>query len=167
MWKAIKAMFGGKKTKNAGLAVAAAAVVGGSFQFGARSNKNLETLCPAPQQLAQCMIEQTTVDFMVIEGYRSQERQNKLYAKGRTEPGKKVTWTLNSRHTSARAFDIVALRDGEIDWTVPPYHEINKAAEKCSKLTGIEYTWGGTFSGRDWGHFETKACIVQSTTADI
>ena len=155
------------KAKNTGLAVAVVAAVSGGFQFGARSNRNLETLCTAPQQLAQCMIEQTEIDFMVIEGYRSQERQNKLYAKGRTEAGKKVTWTLNSRHTSGRAFDIVALEGGEIDWSSAPYKEINKAAEKCSKLTGIDYIWGGTFSGRDWGHFETKACVVQSNEENI
>lgn len=153
--------------KKAGLTVATVAAVGSGFVFGERSNKNLQTLCPAPQQLAQCMIEQTTIDFTVIEGYRSQERQNKIYAKGRTKPGRKVTWTLNSRHTSARAFDIVALSGGEIDWSPAPYKEINKAAEKCASLTGIEYTWGGNFSGRDWGHFETSQCIVKKKDANV
>tara|TARA_R110000851_G_scaffold182721_1_gene331826 strand:+ start:9193 stop:9690 length:498 start_codon:yes stop_codon:yes gene_type:complete len=155
------------KAKNTGLAVVVAAAMGGGFQFGSRSDTNLQTLCTATQQLAQCMIEQTTVDFTVIEGYRSQERQNKLYAKGRTEAGNKVTWTLNSRHTSARAFDIVALKEsGEQSWDPKYYKEVNKAAEKCSSLTGIGYTWGGTFSGRDWGHFETKQCVVKATEAD-
>jgi len=43
----------------------------------------------------------------VSEGYRSQERQNKLYAQGRTAPGNIVTKTLNSRHTRGKAMDIV------------------------------------------------------------
>lgn len=159
--------FGKNKTKNTTVVVAVVALTSGGFQFGIRSKSNLQTLCPAPQQLAQCMIEQTAVDFMVIEGFRSQERQNKLYAQGRTESGKKVTWTLNSSHSTAMAFDIVALDDGEINWSPEPYKEINKVADKCSQLTGIDYVWGGTFSGRDWGHFETKACIVESTSEDI
>lgn len=156
------------KLKNTGLAVAAVAAVGGGmFQFGTRSNNNLETVCLSTQQLAQCAILKTEVDFMVIEGYRPQERQVELYAQGRTKPGRKVTWTLNSRHTSGRAIDIVALEGGEIDWSPEPYKEINKAFEACSQELDIEYVWGGTFKGRDWGHFETEQCFTEKQKVDI
>ena len=37
-------------------------------------------------------------DFMVLEGVRTPARQKELYAQGRTKPGPKVTWTLNSNH---------------------------------------------------------------------
>lgn len=43
---------------------------------------------------------------IVIETYRSQERQDYLYAQGRVREGPQVTWTKNSYHTSRRAFDI-------------------------------------------------------------
>ncbi len=43
-------------------------------------------------------LELSEVDFKVIEGVRSVERQKALYAQGRTAPGKVVTWTLNSNH---------------------------------------------------------------------
>lgn len=154
-------------TKKTALTGGMIVAVAGGFAFGERSNKNLSTVCLATQQLAQCAITQTDIDFMVIEGYRPQERQNELYAQGRTEAGKKVTWTLNSRHTSGMAIDIVALKDGEIDWSPEPYKQINKAFEKCSNITGIDYVWGGTFKGRDWGHFETKQCVVEKTKVDI
>jgi peptidoglycan L-alanyl-D-glutamate endopeptidase CwlK len=37
-------------------------------------------------------------DCFVNEGVRTPARQKKLYAQGRTVPGKKVTWTLVSNH---------------------------------------------------------------------
>ena len=153
--------------KKAVLTAVVVASVGSGFNFGARSNTNLATVCPATQQLAHCAISETQIDFMVIEGFRPQSRQNALYAQGRTTAGWKVTWTLNSRHTSGRAIDIVALRNGEIDWSSAPYAEVNKAFRVCSARLGIEYVWGGTFKGRDWGHFETKQCTVTTTAADI
>lgn len=154
--------------RKAALTTAVVAAAGSGFVFGERSNRNLDTVCPAPKQIAQCAIKHTTIDFMVIEGYRPQERQNELYAQGRTKPGRKVTWTLNSRHTTGRAIDIVALKEsGELDWSPAPYKEINKAFEKCSKMMDIEYIWGGTFAGRDWGHFETTQCTFEKQKVDI
>lgn len=46
------------------------------------------------------------VEFNAGEGFRPQERQNALYAQGRTAPGPVVTQTLNSNHTSGRANDV-------------------------------------------------------------
>ena len=54
--------------------------------------------------LAEC--KRQGLNVLITETYRSQERQNYLYEQGRTRPGKKVTWTENSRHTSRRAWDI-------------------------------------------------------------
>lgn len=47
--------------------------------------------------------------FRVREVYRTQERQNELYAKGRTKEGNIVTWTLNSKHTQRLAADVEPL----------------------------------------------------------
>ena len=49
------------------------------------------------------------VEFNAGEGLRPQERQNALYAQGRTAPGPIVTQTLNSNHTSGRANDVVPM----------------------------------------------------------
>ncbi len=157
----------GSLIRKPALTAGAVAVIAGGFTFGARSNNNLDTVCLATQQLAQCAITKTEIDFMVIEGFRPQERQNKLWEIGRTKPGKKVTWTLNSRHTTGRAIDIVALEEGEINWSPAPYKEINKAFKTCSIELDIDYVWGGTFKGRDWGHFETTECVTQKQKVGI
>lgn len=69
-----------------------------AFGLGERSRKNLEGVHPKLIDVVERAIELTTVDFFVNEGVRSPERQKELYAQGRTKPGPKVTWTLNSNH---------------------------------------------------------------------
>lgn len=44
--------------------------------------------------------------FRILEAYRTQDRQNQLYAQGRTKPGIIVTYTLHSLHTKRLAVDI-------------------------------------------------------------
>lgn len=48
---------------------------------------------------------------------RTQSEQDALYAKGRTAPGKKVTWTRNSYHIQGLAVDIVLLLDKDKNGT--------------------------------------------------
>lgn len=54
--------------------------------------------------LAEC--KRQGLDIIITETYRPQERQDYLYEQGRTRPGRKVTWTRNSFHTTRRAFDV-------------------------------------------------------------
>ena len=51
----------------------------------------------------------------LFEGFRSQARQEELYAQGRTAPGQIVTWTHHSDHTSCMAGDIIP-RSPEGKW---------------------------------------------------
>ena len=45
-------------------------------------------------------------DVIVVEGVRTEKRQQELYAQGRTKPGKVVTWTMNSKHIDGLAVDL-------------------------------------------------------------
>ncbi|RHW38691.1 M15 family peptidase [Lysinibacillus yapensis] len=90
-------------------------------------------------------------DIFITETYRSQERQNYLYAQGRTRPGQKVTWTLESNHKSRRAWDIAVAPPKKL------YDEstLNKVGAIAKKL-GI--TWGGAWiKNLDQPHFEVPA----------
>ncbi|MEC1304333.1 M15 family metallopeptidase [Lysinibacillus capsici] len=87
-------------------------------------------------------------NIFITETYRSQERQNYLYAQGRTRPGQIVTWTLSSKHTSRLAWDIAI---------GPPqslYDETTlKRVGGIARKLGI--VWGGDWTGsRDRPHFE-------------
>lgn len=81
--------------------------------------RDLKELNPLVEFLARKALEDIKsqgVNPLVVETYRSQARQNKLYAQGRTAPGNKVTWTRNSKHTSRKAIDIVPQRSGKAIW---------------------------------------------------
>lgn len=69
-----------------------------SFVFSKRSRASLDGVHPKMVLVAERALALSEVDFVVVEGVRSHERQRELYAQGRTRPGPKVTWTLKSNH---------------------------------------------------------------------
>lgn len=89
------------------------------------------------------------LNVLITETYRSQERQEWLYQQGRSRPGKVVTWTHNSRHTSRRAWDICKNVKGQ-EYSDPNFFK--QCGEVAAEL-GI--TWGGIWkSSPDTPHFE-------------
>ncbi|MEC7118346.1 MAG: M15 family metallopeptidase [Pseudomonadota bacterium] len=87
-----------------------------------------------------------TVDFMVVEGLRTLERQKQLYAQGRTTKGKIVTWTLKSKHLDGLAVDLAPIKNGQIDWTdLPKFDAVAKAMFAAAAELGVKIRWGA-----DW-----------------
>jgi hypothetical protein len=90
------------------------------------------------------------LNVLITETYRSQERQDYLYAQGRTRKGNKVTWTRYSRHTSRRAWDICKNLKG---------HEYSDTEffYKCGEIArDLGITWGGDWTSPDMPHFEVS-----------
>ena len=54
------------------------------FTFSERSLNNLKGVHPKLVAVVKRALEITPIDFTVLEGVRSQERQNELWAQGRT-----------------------------------------------------------------------------------
>lgn len=90
------------------------------------------------------------VHWIVTSTYRDQEFQDWLYEQGRTRPGRKVTWTRNSRHLSRKAWDIAIKKsDGSIDWNaikadvdldqLPDYLELARVGQEMGLEVG--YFW--------------------------
>lgn len=99
------------------------------------------------------------VPFCVVEGLRTLERQKELYAKGRTKPGKIVTWTLNSEHLSGRAVDLAPLNElRKIDWEdIDGFKEIMRAMKEAAKELKVDLECGGDWDKhRDYPHFQIK-----------
>jgi peptidoglycan L-alanyl-D-glutamate endopeptidase CwlK len=93
-------------------------------------------------------IELTTVDFTVLEGVRSVERQRKLYEAGASQ-------TLNGRHITGHAVDLGAWVDGQVRWDWPLYHKIAAAMKTAAQELKIAIVWGGDWKGfPDGPHFE-------------
>jgi len=88
------------------------------------------------------------VEIFLTETFRPQERQNELFAQGRTAPGKIVTWTKNSMHTKKLAVDI-AFAGAEL------YPRNHKKWEKIAEI--------GKDLGIDWSFdlFKVEKCHFQ------
>lgn len=90
-------------------------------------------------------------DIFITETYRSQERQDYLYAQGRTRPGKIVTWTNSSNHEARLAWDIAV---------APPktLYDVSTLTKVGAIAKRLNITWGGTWNDNiDLPHFEVKS----------
>lgn len=87
-------------------------------------------------------------DVRLVEGVRSQQRQNQLFAQGRDTAGPVVTWTRNSLHASGRAADLV-INGGYDDAT--GFALLRQVAEE----EGLH-----TLGAKDPGHLELRGAAT-------
>ena len=98
------------------------------------------------------------ISVIVTCTYRSSEEQDKLYAQGRTDPGKIVTYacggqslhncTLEGKPAS-KAVDLVFGTRKKVYWSGPWW-----LLGMISKYFGL--AWGGDWKHKDNPHFESK-----------
>lgn len=121
-----------------------------------RSKKRLATCHPDLQRLCNELIKE--IDFTVIFGHRSVEEQQKLYAKGRSAPGPKVTncdgIRFKSRHNYKPSL-AVDLAPYPIDWQdIERFKDLGARAKQVADRLGIKVSWGGDWKWKDYPHFE-------------
>lgn len=119
-----------------------------AFKLGKRSRANLAGAHPDLVRVVERAIAISPVDFMVIEGVRTPERQRALYAQGRTKPGKVVTWTLNSNHfRQADGYGhAVDLLPAPYDWKdLRHFDLVAQAMFRAAEELGVTIRWGA-----DW-----------------
>jgi len=131
-----------------------------------RSAKNVSTLHSKVQQvfrnwIAECQIlaKAHGYEYKAISGNRTWEEQAKIYAQGRTAPGKIVTNARPgfSNHNYGIAVDMGVFKDGKyLDASKPSEAE---AFHRKAAVVGEKYNieWGGSWkSFKDFPHFEYK-----------
>jgi peptidoglycan L-alanyl-D-glutamate endopeptidase CwlK len=126
------------------------------WQADPRSEKNLATVQPQLQKLGRELLRRLAAEgltFKVIQGRRTQAEQDALWAKGRTKPGPKVTWTRNSRHLTGRAIDLALFSGKNVVWESKHYTRAGEIGEQLGLV------WGGRWKGgkTDKPHFELPA----------
>lgn len=131
-----------------------------------RSAKNVATLHSKIQQvfrnwIAECQLlaKAHGYEYKAISGNRTWEEQAKIYAQGRTAPGKIVTNAKPgfSNHNYGIAVDMGVFKDGKyLDEHKPSEAEaFHKKAATIAEKYNIE--WGGSWkSFKDYPHFEYK-----------
>jgi peptidoglycan L-alanyl-D-glutamate endopeptidase CwlK len=136
------------------------------MKFSERSRKNLAGIHPDLVNVMERAIVESPVDFTITEGLRTSERQQELYAQGRTKPGKIVTYAdgiVNKSNHQAHedgygyAVDLYPYVDGQV--RVNDIDSLGKIACHIKSVAGsieINVEWGGDWKMRDYAHFELK-----------
>jgi len=109
------------------------------FRFSARSIERLKGVHPDLVRVVYRALELTTVDFAVLEGLRTVERQRQLVASGASQ-------TMASRHLNGFAVDLGAVIGGEVRWDWPLYNHIARAMQQASKDEDVPVRWGGCWA---------------------
>lgn len=119
-----------------------------TFVLGATSQKNLLGVHGDLVRVVRRAIQLTQVDFRVIEGVRTKARQRELVAAGASR-------TMDSRHLTGHAVDLVALVGGKVRWDWPLYGTLAAAMKSAARELGVPLRWGGDWTTfRDGPHFE-------------
>ncbi len=91
----------------------------------------------------------STLDFRVIEGIRTLERQRQLVRNGRSR-------TLNSRHLTGHAVDLAPMINNQIPWEDwSAFYRIAKTMKQAAQQMELPLQWGGDWKKfKDGPHFE-------------
>lgn len=125
-----------------------------------RTTRNLKDVHPDLVRVVEAVYPACRQPFHVTEGRRTMARQQELVRQG-------LSKTLNSRHLTGHAVDVVAVTGpGRITWALPAYASIADAILDTAGALGIRMRWGGDWNmnGRtddetfvDGPHFELLA----------
>lgn len=134
--------------------------------------RDIDSLVPVVREKLerlQARAKEKGIEFIVVQTLRTAAEELAYFAQGRKtldevnrlrkdagmgpitaeENTHIVTKVMTSIHEFGCAFDIAIVREGRVDWNdIPAY----KAVGAIGESLGLR--WGGTFSFRDWGHFE-------------
>jgi len=118
------------------------------FTLGPRSKVRLQGVNPDLVKVVERAIKLSEVDFTVIEGLRTLERQRKLVDSGASQ-------TMKSRHLTGHAVDLAAWVDDQVDWSWPLYDKIAAAMKQASAQVNVPIEWGGDWTSfKDGPHFQ-------------
>lgn len=118
-----------------------------SYKYSQKSLNNLNSANPDFALVFNQVIK--IIDCTVLSGFRTVEEQQKLFAKGRTEPGNIVTnldgIAKRSRHQSGHAVDVVPY---PVDWNNRERFVYFAGIVKgIAFQLDIKIRWGGDWDG--------------------
>ena len=139
-----------------------------NFRLSRRSLERMQGVHPDLVKVVLLAIQLTEVDFGVIEGLRTIEKQREYVAKGASK-------TMNSRHLAhpsdglSRAVDLAIWEDRDLDrvvdadelsWRFPHYKDLATWVKRASVQLNVPVTWGGEWTTlKDGPHFELNRAV--------
>lgn len=131
------------------------------------SSQRIDLLHPKIREEIRGLVEKansliaSNITIRIVQGLRTIDEQNALYAQGRTKPGKIVTNAKggSSFHNYAIAFDFAFLVNGkEISWDINKDWDGDKIAdwmEVVNLFKKAGYEWGGDWKSlKDYPHIQ-------------
>lgn len=113
-----------------------------SFRLSVRSERRLSEVKEELQRVVRKGIKKTTVDFGVTEGLRTRTTQMKYVAAGKSK-------TMNSKHLTGDAVDLVAYVGSAVSWEITLYDNIAEAIREAAIEEGVSIRWGAAWHIRD------------------
>ena len=133
------------------------------------ASRRIEDLQPLLQVKAKYWLEMCErewpgkdIDPLITNTLRTRKEQEDLWAKGRTKPGPKVTWTKESAHLYGLAFDFVPLRLGKPVWGNRRPEDIALWTRMGQFAESLGLEWGGRWKDKkgkpkpDMPHIQVK-----------
>ena len=109
-----------------------------SIILGQRSLSRLEGVHPDLVRVVKKAAALSDLDFTVLEGLRTVERQKQLVAQGASK-------TMNSRHITGHAVDLAPMIAGEVRWDWGLYLKLGEIMRAASLAEKVPIRWGGTW----------------------
>lgn len=126
-------------------------------KYSKRSLNSLKGIHPDLRRVIDRALQDSPLDFVVIEGLRSEDRQRQLVASGASR-------TMKSRHITGHAVDLLPIGPNgpAFDW--PLYDQLGPAVKEAAEKEGVAINWGGDWrSFRDGPHFELDQIAYPAT----
>ena len=111
-----------------------------TFKLSKRSLDKLQGVNPKLVDVVKRAIEITTVDFAVVEGLRTKERQIELFEKGASQIRDGGT------HVEGRAVDLMAFIGDRGSWELNLYDNIADAVKQAAIEKNVAIRWGAAWN---------------------
>ena len=102
---------------------------------------------PELKEVVYEAIKVTKIDFGVIEGLRTEEKQKQLVESGASQ-------TMKSKHLEGRAVDLMAYIGGRGSWELNVYDEIADAMKEAATKVDVAVRWGAAWTVTDIREWE-------------
>lgn len=114
-----------------------------TFKLSKRSLANLVGVDPRLVAVVHRAIAITKVDFAVIEGVRTPQRQRELFEKGASQIRE------GGKHVQGKAVDLMAYIGPRASWELNLYDDIADAMKTAAMAENVALRWGGAWTVSD------------------
>ena len=118
-----------------------------AYKLSTRSQERLMGVEPELKEVVYEAIKVTKIDFGVIEGLRTEEKQKQLVESGASQ-------TMKSKHLEGRAVDLMAYIGGRGSWELNVYDEIADAMKEAAVKVDVAVRWGAAWTVTDVREWE-------------